>query len=67
MYFDIHKDKSIDGFKRDNILLKIQKYSNGIDIKNIKQEAINEMTSTKRGQMYKLFCQCIVLTGKIGY
>ena len=65
-YFDLNKSKKIlDSTK--TVELNRLKYvvNNKINRDYLKKIALEEMQTSNKGDMYKLFCQCVTLMGKV--
>jgi len=63
--FAIRKDTTLSNRIKEIKIKKISRKVNRINSTIIKKAALDEMLTTKKCRMYKLFCQCVVLTGRI--
>jgi hypothetical protein len=64
-YFLIQKDVDIPSPKKATLLQGLKKASKSLTRLELKNQATEEMSLGKGGKMYKLFCQCVALTGQI--
>ena len=63
-FFFIQRDKDIPPRKKIKLLKQLKLVSRSLGKDELRSQAFKEMNN-KEGHMYKLFCQCIALTGKI--
>lgn len=63
-YFKIQKSKSIPESRKNKLCSHLKNASQSLRISDIKNAACKEMVESS-SNVYKLFCQSIILMGKI--
>jgi hypothetical protein len=63
-YFKIQKNVNIPESKKNTVSSHLEKVARMIGVMNLKKAAMEEMIESK-STLYKLFCQSVILMGKI--